>query len=56
MENIRYISCKEAAAILGISADRLRHIKDRFYPVKQGDAQQGRLRFREDTLWKCYLQ
>ena len=49
------ISCKEAAAILGISADRLRHIKKRFFPLKVGDKQQGRLLFRKDTLLKCYF-
>ena len=49
------ISCAEAAAILGISADRLRHIKKRFFPLKVGDKQQGRLMFRRDTLLQCYF-
>lgn len=49
------ISCGEAAAILGISMDRLRHIKDRFDFKKVGSKQQGRLVFRRDTLLECYF-
>ena len=51
-----YISCVEAAAILGISADRLRRIRDRFDSEKQGSKKQGRLLFRKDTLLECYLK
>ena len=51
-----YVTCSEAAKILGISPDRLRHIKDRFDCKKQGGHQQGRLVFRADTLMDCYLR
>lgn len=51
-----YITCKEAAEILGISPDRLRHIKDRFNCKKVGSHQQGRVLFRADTLMECYLR
>ena len=50
------VTTKEAAQILGITPDRMRHIKDRFYPVKQGgdDKKQGKLLFRKDILLACY--
>ena len=50
------VTAKEAASILGISPDRLRHIKDRFDCVKSGEGKQSRLLFNADTLLKCYTQ
>ena len=45
---------EEAARILNISPDRLRHIKDRFPHIKSGDKQQGRLLFVRSSLVKNY--
>ena len=56
MKKVKLLSCAKAAAMLGISADRLRHIKGRFDYVKVGDRQQGRLLFNVDTLVQCYLR
>ena len=56
MKQVKLLSCAKAAAMLGISADRLRHIKGRFDYVKAGNNQQGRLLFRADTLVQCYLR
>jgi hypothetical protein len=52
----RLVTAKEAANILGITTDRLRHIKDRFDCVKSGEGKQSRLLFNADTLLKCYTQ
>lgn len=60
MRDLRDVECpelvttEEAAQILGISAGRLRKIKDRFDYVKQGGQQQGKLLFRRDSLLKSY--
>jgi predicted site-specific integrase-resolvase len=55
-KNPTLVTAKEAASILGISTDRLRHIKDRFDCVKSGEGKQSRLLFNADTLLKCYTQ
>jgi hypothetical protein len=49
-------STEEAAGILGISPDRLRHIKDRFPHIKGGGEKQGRLLFVRDALLRQYAQ
>ena len=52
----RYVTARDAAAILSRSADWLRRHKDEFPHKKLGDGpQQGRLLFLEDALYK-YLQ
>lgn len=53
---IELVTTKEAAQILGITPDRMRHIKDRFSPIKQGgdDKKQGKLLFRKDILLARY--
>lgn len=48
------VTTEEAARILGITADRLRHIKDRFPHVKGGDNRQGKLLFVRDSLITSY--
>lgn len=50
------VSTEEAARILNISADRMRHIKDRFPHVKSGDGKQGRLLFKRDALLTEYAR
>ncbi len=52
----RYVTARDAAAILSRSVDWLRRHKDEFPHKKLGDGpQQGRLMFLEDALYK-YLQ
>lgn len=52
----RYVTARDAAAILSRSVDWLRRHKDEFPHKKLGDGpQQGRLLFLEDALYK-YLQ
>lgn len=52
----RYVTAREAAAILSRSVDWLRKHKNEFPHKKLGDGpQQGRLMFLEDALFK-YLQ
>lgn len=53
-EQPKLVTTEEAAKILGISADRLRHIKDQFPHTKGGDSKQGRLLFVRDALLKGY--
>lgn len=53
-EQPEMVSTQEAARILGISADRLRHIKDRFPHTKGGGSEQGRLLFVRDALLEKY--
>ena len=60
VSDTRLISCREAAARLGISMDRLRKIKDdeagtpRFSYVKRGEGQRARLYFDADRLMGEY--
>ena len=54
-EEPEMISCKAAAAYLGISEDYLRKIKDRLPHVKQGNNNQGRLLFVKKGLMEAYL-
>ena len=49
------ISCKEAAALIGVSEDYVRKIKDRLPHVKQGSNDQGRLLFVKEGLMEAYL-
>lgn len=49
------ISCKEAAALIGVSEDYVRKIKDRLPHVKQGNNNQGRLLFIKEGLMEAYL-
>lgn len=46
----RLIPCVEAAKRLGITPDRLRHIKDGFTHIKKGGEKQGKLFFDADLL------
>ncbi len=48
------VTTEEAARILNITPDRLRHIKDRFPHIKNGDKQQGKLLFKRDALLAEY--
>lgn len=49
------VTVKEAAAILHISPDRMRRIKDRFPYIKAG-GHGGRILFKRDTLLEHYNQ
>lgn len=51
-----YISTKEAAEILHISTDRLRHLKDKFPHIKVGSSEQGRILFRKKGLIEKYTE
>ncbi len=50
------VSTEEAAKILGITPDRMRHIKDRFPHIKAGGNKQGKLLFVRDSLLTSYSQ
>lgn len=50
----RWISTKEAAAILGISGGWLRKNKGHFTHIKSGAAEQGHLRFDANKLIEEY--
>lgn len=49
-EQPKFVSTKEAAAILNISPGRMRQIADRFPHIKKGDEKQGKLLFVRDAL------
>lgn len=49
------ISSKETAALIGVSEDYIRKIKDRLPHVKQGNNNQGRLVFVKEGLMEAYL-
>ena len=49
------ISCKDAGALIGVSEDYVRKIKDRLPHVKQGSNNQGRLLFIKEGLMEAYL-
>lgn len=49
------ISSKEAAALIGVSEDYIRKIKDRLPHVKQGNNNQGRLLFVKEGQMEAYL-
>lgn len=50
------VSTEEAARILNITPDRLRHTKEKYPHVKQGENKQGKLLFVRDALVQSYLQ
>ena len=50
----KLVTTEEAARMLGISASRVRQIKDRLDYVKNGDNMQGRLMFNAETLIDNY--
>lgn len=45
-----YVDSNEAARILGVSANYLRQVKDKYPHIKAGNKDQGRLLFRRDAL------
>ena len=52
---VYFISRKDAAALIGVSEDYVRKIKDRLPHVKQGSNNQGRLLFIKEGLMEAYL-
>ncbi len=50
LADTEYVDTEEAARILGVSANYLRQVKDRYPHVKAGDQKQGRIMFRRDAL------
>lgn len=51
-----YVTSSEAASILGISTDRLRHLKHKFPHVKAGINGQGKLLFLRSGLLGNYVK
>ena len=45
-----YVDTDEAARILGISANYLRQVKDKYPHLKSGSGKQGRILFKRDAL------
>lgn len=45
-----YVDTDEAARILGISANYLRQVKDKYPHIKSGSGKQGRILFKRDAL------
>ena len=52
LSEAEYVDANEAARILGVSANYLRQVKDRYPHIKAGDQKQGRIMFRRDALLK----
>jgi hypothetical protein len=50
LSEAEYVDANEAARILGVSANYLRQVKDRYPHIKAGDQKQGRIMFRRDAL------
>ncbi|MGN1260486.1 MAG: hypothetical protein ACI4UC_05195 [Alloprevotella sp.] len=50
----KMVSTREAAAILGITSERMRQIAERFPHIKQGEHKQGKLLFVRDALLENY--
>jgi len=50
LSETEYVDANEAARILGVSANYLRQVKDRYPHIKAGDQKQGRIMFRRDAL------
>ena len=51
-----YVDTEEAARILGVSANYLRQVKDRYPHMKAGDRKQGRILFKRDALLNEFKQ
>lgn len=49
-----YVSTREAANVLRVSTDRMRHLKDKFPHIKVGGADQGKLLFLKSALLPSY--
>ena len=47
-----YVDTEQAARILGVSANYLRQVKDKYPHVKAGNHQQGRIMFLRQALMK----
>lgn len=54
-EEQQWLTCKEAAAFLGVTPAYLRRIKDNFPHSKSGDKSQGQLRFFKEGLKEKYI-
>ena len=50
LSEAEYVDTNEAARILGVSANYIRQVKDRYPHIKAGDRKQGRIMFRRDAL------
>lgn len=50
LSEAEYVDANEAARILGVSANYLRQVKDRYPHIKAGDRKQGRIMFKRDAL------
>ena len=55
-EDGEYVSTREAASILRVSPDRMRHLKDKFPHIKVGENSQGKLLFLKSGLLERYAQ
>jgi hypothetical protein len=54
LSEAKYVDANEAARILGVSANYLRQVKDKYPHVKAGDHQQGRIMFLREALMKDF--
>lgn len=50
LSETEYVGAEEAARILGVSANYLRQVKDRYPHIKAGNRKQGRIMFKRDAL------
>lgn len=55
-EEQEWLDTNDAAAVLGITPRWLRQRKDRFVHIKNGDKQQGNLRFLRSSLIENYAK
>lgn len=50
-----WLSPKEAATYLGLSVDRIYHLKEKLTHRKSGDTPQARIYFLESALFEDYM-
>ncbi len=50
LSETEFVDTEEAARILGVSANYLRQVKDRYPHIKAGNRKQGRIMFKRDAL------
>ena len=48
----KLLTTNEAAAVLGITPNHLRHLKDKYSPIKRGEGKQARLMWSYDNLMR----
>lgn len=56
LSTTEYVDTEEAARILGVSANYLRQVKDRYPHMKAGNRKQGRIMFKRDALLNEFIK